>query len=421
MKTGPLSVLRAIIKREYLQRVRSRWFVISTIGAPLVVIGVMVVPLLMAQGGGESSGPRSMALLDRSGSLGELVGPGLEGAGYRVSRASGGSEEDLATLTQQVEDGDLYAVLVLDSATLNTGSARLIVENSPSSIRRLTLRQLVGQAALVATLQGEAPEAMGLLSGGSLEVEVLDDEVEVESSDFILAYIGAFLLYITLLFYAVAVMRSVLEEKTSRVVEVVLSSVRPIELMLGKILGVGAVGLTQLGIWATIFLLFAELGLPKLMGARPELAGLVELANVAPTAGQLGLFLAFFLGGYFLYSSMYAAVGAMTNSDQEAQQAQGPLVMLMVVPAVILPPVLENPESGLAVWTSLVPFFAPVLMFARAVSGAAPAIQIVISLVGILVATVAMAWVGGRIYRVGILMTGKRPTIRELWRWVRAG
>jgi len=421
MSFGPLGVVRAIVKREYLQRVRSRWFVIATIGGPLVFIGIMVLPILAAGGSGGGSTPRTIALVDGTGSLGTIVSQGLEGAGYEVRVTSAPDDDALAEMTQEVHEGELFGILLLDSATMTSGSARLIVENSPSSIRRLTLRQIVGQAALVGTLQVEAPEALALLSGGSLDVDVLDDEVEVESDDFLLAYIGAFLLYITLLFYAVAVMRSVLEEKTSRVVEVVLSSVRPVELMLGKILGVGAVGLTQLGIWAAALLLFAEFGLPSLMRARPELAALADAGEFAPTPGQLGLFLAFFLGGYFLYSSMYAAVGAMTNSDQEAQQAQGPLVMLMVVPAVLLPPVLENPDSALAVWTSLVPFFAPVLMFARAVAGAGSALQIGVALAGVLAATVLMAWVGGRIYRVGILMTGKRPSLRELWRWVRAG
>jgi len=415
---GALGVVGAIVKREYLQRVRSRWFVIATIGGPVVFVGVMVLPLLTAGG---SSGPSELVLVDRTGALGALVAPGLEGAGYGVSLRDDADDDAFAELTQRVHDGELFGVMVVDSATLANGSARLVVANSPSPLRSLALRQVVGQAALVARLRDDAPEALALLSGGSLEVEVLDDELEVEGQDFLLAYLGAFLLYITLLFYAVAVMRSVLEEKTSRVVEIVISSVRPVELMLGKIVGVGAVGLTQLGIWVISVVVFVELGLPRLLDARPELAALREAADVAPSAGELALFLAFFLGGYFLYSSLYAAVGAMTNSDQEAQQAQTPLVMLMVVPAVILPAVLDNPESSLAVWTSLVPFFAPVLMFARAMAGAAPAVQVVISLAGIAATTVGVAWLGGRIYRVGILMTGKRPSLSELWRWVRAG
>ncbi|HKK92743.1 MAG TPA: ABC transporter permease [Longimicrobiales bacterium] len=414
------SAVFPIIKREYLERVRSRWFIIATLAGPLLFIGIAVLPVLTMG----SSGPSELVVVDRTARLLSTVQPGLEAAGYAVTPvadAAAAGTDPVADHTRRIQDDEIFGILVLDSATLATGRARLTVANALSPIREMALRQVIAQGALVTRLSADAPEVIGLLAGGTLDVEVLDDEVEVEGSDFILAYLGAFLLYMTLLFYAVAVMRSVLEEKTSRIVEVILSSVRPVELMLGKILGVGAVGLTQLGIWAVSFVVLADVGLPRLMEARPELATLREFASVAPTAGQLLLFLAFFLGGYFLYSSLYAAVGAMANSDQEAQQAQAPLVILMIVPAVILPGVLENPESTMAVWTSLVPFFAPVLMFARAVSGWASGAEVAVALAGIAVTTVVVAWIGGRIYRVGILMTGKRPSVRQLWRWVRTG
>lgn len=408
------SAVFAIVKREYLQRVRSRWFVIATLAGPILFVGIAVLPILTAT----SSEPEEIVVVDRTGELLAVVGPALRAAGYRVSAAEAGSPEPDV---QRIHEGEIFGVLVLDSATLATGDARLTVANSPSPLRSLALRQVVAQGALVRRLSDESPDALALLSGGTLEVDVLDDEVEVDGADFLMAYVGAFLLYITLLFYAVAVMRSVLEEKTSRIVEIILSSVRPIELMLGKIVGVGAVGLTQLGVWAVSALILADVGLPRLLAARPELASLGELDAFVPGAAELALFLAFFLGGYFLYSSLYAAVGAMTNSDQEAQQAQAPLVILMVVPAVVLPGVLENPESAMAVWTSIVPFFAPVLMFARAVTGAASGMEIAAALAGIAATTVVVAWIGGRIYRVGVLMTGKRPSVAELWRWVRAG
>lgn len=415
------SAVFAILKREYLERVRSRWFVIATLAGPLLFVAIAGLPLLTAG----SSGPTELVVVDRTGRLLATVRPGLEAVGYSVTSVTGAdtrAERDPAGVRSgSIRDGRLFGVLVLDSATLATGSARLTVANALSPLREVALRQVVAQSALVDRLSSDAPEALALLSGGSLEVDILDARVEVEGSDFIFAYLGSFLLYMTLLFYGVAVMRSVVEEKTSRIVEVILSSVRPIELMLGKILGVGAVGLTQLGIWALSVGVLAEVGLPRLLAARPELAALAEFDAVAPSTGQLILFLAFFLGGYFLYSSLYAAVGAMANSDQEAQQAQAPLVILMIVPAVILPGVLENPESAMAVWTSLVPFFAPVLMFARAVSGWASAAEVTAALAGIAVTTVVVAWIGGRIYRVGILMTGKRPSMRQLWRWVRAG
>ncbi|MDT8370243.1 MAG: ABC transporter permease [Longimicrobiales bacterium] len=405
----------AIVKREYLQRVRSRWFVIATIAGPILFGGIAVLPIVL------SDAPTSdrLVVIDRTGELAGAMAPALTGIGYQVERVD--ADADLADFIQAVHDEEVFGVLVLDSATLRRGAARLVVGSAISPMREVALRQIVGQGAIATRLRDEGPELLALLGGGVLEVDRLDRGTEVESADFALAYFGAFLLYITLLFYAVAVMRSVLEEKTSRVIEIIISSVRPIELMLGKIVGVGAVGLTQLGIWAVSLVVLAKLGLPRLTAARPELEILGELGSVVPGVGHLALFLAFFLGGYFLYSGLYAAVGAMTNSDQEAQQAQAPLVVLMVVPAVILPGVIQNPDSVLSLWTSQVPFFAPVLMFARAVSGAASPLEIGASLVGIGLTTVGVAWVGGRIYRVGILMTGKRPSLREVWRWVRVG
>lgn len=413
------SPVLAIIKREYLQRVRSRWFVIATIAGPILFVGIAVLPILTAG----SSEPGELVVVDRTGALAPVVGPALEAAGYVVTTTDGADAGDASAdaWRQRIQDDEIFGVLVLDSATLATGDATLTVATSLSPIRSLALRQIVAQGTLASRLSSEAPEVLGLLAGGRLQIDVVDEGMEVEDADFLMAYLGAFLLYITLLFYAVAVMRSVLEEKTSRIVEIILSSVRPVELMLGKIVGVGAVGLTQLGVWAASVVILADVGLPRIVAARPELAALGQFDSFAPGADKLLLFLAFFFGGYFLYSSLYAAVGAMANSDQEAQQAQAPLVVLMVVPAVILPAVLESPESALAVWTSLVPFFAPVLMFARAVTGAATGVEVALALGGIVLATVAVAWIGGRIYRVGILMTGKRPGLRDLWRWVRAG
>jgi ABC-2 type transport system permease protein len=163
------------------------------------------------------------------------------------------------------------------------------------------------------------------------------------------------------------------------------------------------------------------MGLPAMLAAQQGLVSVDELTAALPSFGLVALFLAFFVLGYFLYSALYAAVGAMCSSEQEAQQAQLPVVMLLVVPIVVLSTTLENPDTGLMSGLSLVPFFSPILMFARAASGAAPAWHIGLSLV-LMAATIGIvAWVAGRIYRVGILMQGKRPSVPELWRWVREG
>jgi ABC-2 type transport system permease protein len=241
----------------------------------------------------------------------------------------------------------------------------------------------------------------------------------MEDPDFLVAYIGAFLLYIVILMYAVAVMRSTLEEKTSRIVEVIVSSMEPWHLMLGKIFGVGAVSLTQLGIWLLSGALLGSAGLPALLAARPELTEFAQIRDVLPGLGLAALFVGFFLLGFFMYAGLYACVGAMCNTDQEAQQAQAPLVVFVVAPILMVIPVIESPMSAVAVSLSLFPLFSPILMWSRVAGGGIPAWQIALSFVLMGLAVLGIAWIAGRIYKTGILMTGKRPTLPELWRWVK--
>jgi ABC-2 type transport system permease protein len=188
--------------------------------------------------------------------------------------------------------------------------------------------------------------------------------------------------------------------------------------MLGKILGVGAVGLTQLGIWVLSGLLLLTFGLPYALAVRPELAEIQDTLDVIPQAGALALFVVFFVLGYFLFSSLYAAVAAMCSSEEDAQQTQIPVMILLVIPMLVLAPIIQDPHGTLATSLSLVPFFAPILMFPRFMAGA-PLWQVGVSLLLMVAAIVVVAWVAGRIYRVGILMQGKRPTLPEIVRWVR--
>jgi len=255
-----------------------------------------------------------------------------------------------------------------------------------------------------------------------MEVSLLQEGgggTKEDEPQFIGVFAGTMLLYMVILLYAVAVMRATLEEKTGRIVEILVSSVRPGTLMLGKILGVGSVGLTQLAVWVAFGIVMLTLGLPALVAARPEMADPAFIAGALPGPGLAALFIALFLGGYFLYAAVYAAVGAMCSTEEEAQQAQFPVVMLLVVPVIFLMPIMENPNSTTAVVASFVPFFTPILMYARAGTGLIPLWQVLASLSLLYGAVLVVAWVAGRIYRVGILMQGKRPTLPELWRWVR--
>ncbi len=411
-----MNMVWAVIRREYIQRVRSKWFIFSTIGGPLFMIAVMIIPIYFSSRNEEAG--RKIAVVDRTGVLAERLTSALSEGGYDV-RTEAWSDTVVPHLTQEITDKKLGGFLVLDDSTLTSGQALYYGAKRPSTLRTLTIKQAVVAAALEEQLSGRGVDAAAMVKGGELRVEVLSDESDVTQRELAVGFGGAFFLYMVILLYSVAVMRATLEEKTSRVVEVVISSMKPWHLMLGKILGVGSVGLTQMAVWALSAGLIFSAGIPAMMAARPELSSLTDVKGLAPGAGILVLFVVFFLFGFFLFSSMYAAVGAMCNTDEEAQQAQLPVTLLIIVPMLFMSPVMQNPTSAMAVSMSLFPFFSPVLMFARAAGGAAPFWQVGLSLVLMTLTIVVVAWVAGRIYKVGILMAGKRPTLPELIRWVK--
>ena len=406
-----------VFRREYLQRVRSRWFLVATLGGPILLVAAVLFSL--GYGAGEAAEDRPVAVVDRTGVLGEAVADRLEEGGLVVLRAAPGSDTGEAVGASPGLDG-VAGYLLLDDATLRSGDATWYGREPLPPLRALTFRQAVVAAVLEERLGGDERDAAALLAGGRLRTEVLGGASGgTAEGRFLLGFAGAFLLYTVILLYAVAVMRATLEEKTSRVVEVIVSAMEPWHLMLGKVLGVGAVGLTQLAVWVAAVLALVSSGLPLLAARRPELAELGELGALAPGPGLIAGFVGLFLFSYFIYSGLYAAVGAMCSSDEEAQQAQLPVMILVVAPMILLPPVVDAPSSTLATVLSLVPFFTPVLLWPRMAAGATAAWEGALAFLLMGVTIVVVARIAGRIYKVGILMAGKRPTLRELWRWIR--
>ena len=415
-----MKIVRAVIRREYLQRVRNRWFILSTAGIPVVMIAMMAIPIIMEAR--SDARERIIVIVDQTEVLYDDVVDDL-GDSFEVERAPYTSNV-IQELEERIAEGEIGGFLLLTDATMSAGSAVFRGNEAPGTVSRMRIQRAVVQSVLRRRLGETRSDADGLdalLSGGDIEyVNMVDDGLEdgEREAGMIAGFVGAFMLYIVILLYGVQVMRAVLEEKTTRIVEIIISTVKPWQLMLGKILGVGAVGLTQLAIWALSLVILLTFGLPYAVAARPELLEVKDLVDLLPVGGGIALFLVFFVMGYFLYSSLYAAVAAMCSSDEEAQQSQMPVTMLLIIPIMFLAPIMENPNSAMATWLSLVPFFTPVLMFPRYVGGA-PIWQVGLSLVLVALTVVAVAWVAGRIYRVGILMQGKRPTLPELMRWVR--
>jgi ABC-2 type transport system permease protein len=388
-----------------------------TLLAPIIMIAMIVIPTFIAARSDRSD--RDLLIVDGSGVLYERLASDFEASGYTVAEEPW-TVDVVTDLRQQASDGEIGGFLVLDDLTLETGEAVLYANERPSLIRRMTLRSAIASAALEYQLEQQGLDAGAMLAGGELRVEMLVDEgSDTDDPQFFVAYMGTMFLYMVILIYAVSVMRATLEEKTSRIVEVIVSSMKPWHLMLGKILGVGAVSLTQIAVWLSMGALAVGAGIPMLIAARPELANLDTVVAVLPGLWLLILFVGLFLFGFFMYSGLYAAVGAMCSTDEEAQQAQFPVMMFLIIPILFVLQAIQEPLTPLVTWLSLFPLFSPVLMWARVAGGGVPGWQIGLSFVLMGATVIGVAWLAGRIYKVGILMAGKKPSLPELWRWVR--
>jgi ABC-2 type transport system permease protein len=419
---GPVNKLIAVIRREYLARVRTRWFILITILAPLLMVGVMVIPIALTVR--ESDRVRSISVIDESGQLlRQLLRTDAfeEGRLRYMPPPSGEADTVIATLRQQVLDQQLSGFLfvpadVLEGDTVeywgrDVGSTlvRAVLEPAATTaVRRLQAQELGLDASAVAQLTREIKVAAYRVTE-----EGVGREQEYSS---IVAHVLALLIYMVVLLYGAMMLRAAVAEKASKTVEIILSSVRPWQLMLGKTLGVGAVGLTQVGIW------LAVAGLFLLYAASAQMFADVEfMQNLPVGVDTLLLFLGLFITGYFLYGGLYASVGAIASTEQEAAQLQLPVTVLVIIPLLIMPVVLESPTSNASVVLSWIPFFTPVLFIARYSLHAVAAWEIPLIFALQIVTILCVAWVGGRIYRVGLLMTGKRPTLPELLRWIRYG
>jgi ABC-2 type transport system permease protein len=407
-----------VARREFLERVRSRGFILGTVALP--VIALLLIGSSAFLGARGQQARRNLAVVDLSGYLASSVEARLESSGFEIETLP---REALDSLDARVEAGDFHGYLILDDLTIEEGAATYRGNEPPGTITEALIRTTIVQSALAARLENteDGRDTEGLFEGGSLDFESLTgdtDAAELKAAT-VAGMMGAILLYMSMLVYGTFVMRSVLEEKRNRVVEVVISSLRPWQLMLGKILGVGAVGLAQMTIWIGAFFLIALLALPNLVVMMPFLEQVSDLGRFLPGVGTVALFGAYFVLGYFLYSSLFAAVGAICSREEEAQQAQFPIVMLLIFPLILQTSSIEGNGFPWIDWAALFPFFSPILMFPRAVAGVVPAWMVVTSLVLMVLAIGGTAWLAGRIYRVGILMQGKRPTLPQILRWVR--
>ena len=441
--------LVVVFKREYLERVRSKWFLVGTLLGPVFFAMITVVPLLISTRSKASTDLANVTIIDATSSgMGERVAGALRQRFplspapqvVSVDAASILREEDRAVIS--VRDKETRGYLVLDSNTVAGSSVRYAGRNASSMNDVEQITSLVRQQVLAQRLQGEGIDAtrVAALTGVRLQMvtEKIGDKGREKGSgigNVIFGYVIALLLYMMIVIYGQTILRGVMEEKTTRVAEVVVSSVSTDTLLAGKVLGVGMVAITQVVAWVALSFSLMFYGVPlleKKLGAgaiaggaaagQPGGAGMAsQLADALPSLSMSTLIalLLFFVLGFIFYASLFAAIGAMVNSQEDVQQASMPVMLLLVSSVVFMTPIMTNPGSGLARTMSLLPFSAPILMPLRMTLIPVPWYEVAGSIAGVAIACLVAIWISARVYRVGLLMYGKKPSFREVARWVR--
>ena len=405
-----------IAQREYLERVRTKGFLIATILIPVLMAAGIGGSILLAK---HSKSNSHLAVVSSDAKLANDLQEELEhgnDSAMLIDVISPPSSKTRANLDDLVKRKDIDGYLWISPPRYTGG--RPVLQYKQGSSADMATRSSV-QHAIDTVLTRERLVQQGLSAS---QVTDMMKPAELESTDaggedhteasFAAAYVTFFLMYMVIMLYGMNVARSIIEEKTSRVFEVMLSTVKPLEMMAGKVIGVGSVGLTQVAIWMLAAVLLTHTAIiAHSMGG--------GASSISFSGAQVLFFIVYFLMGYLLYSAMAAALGAMTNSEQELQQLNMFLVLPLAGCMVALPLILNSPSSMPARVLSLIPFCTPLLMYMRISVSPVPWYEIVASIAIMAVTIYAILWVTSRIYRVGILMYGKKPNLPEIIRWVK--
>src|SRR4051812_26721916 len=424
-----MAKLWAIIKREYLERVRSKWFLIATFFGPVFFSAIIIVPAWLASRSKATNDVYNTIILDATGAgFGHRLAVNIAGDSTRADRMPvvrlvqpADLTKAESTATREVMRKEHTGYIVVNEQTLAGESARYAGTNATSIADMAQIKTAIHNTILASRL-----EKVGLDNQKMKEITFIPLDFSTERitergragsgmASVLFGFAIGFLLYMSIVIYGQTIMSGVLEEKTTRVAEVVMSSVPTDTLLAGKVLGVGAVGLTQQLIWVVTTYVLLKLRAPIMerLGA-PTMS--FSLPDVSFGVGVI--FLLFFLLGFIFYSSLYAAVGSSVNSESEARQAASPLMIVIVSTAVFIQPVLLNPTGTTAKVLSLVPMSSPIIMPIRMAVTGVPPLELAGSLIFLAVGCLLALWLASRIYRVGLLMYGKRPTLREMARWV---
>ena len=432
-----------IIQREYLTRVKKRSFIIMTILGPLLMAGVMILPVYLSQ---KSDKVYQLLVVDETGLFTDRI---------RDTRSLQftSTEDPIAKARERARAERMDGVLYIMRESVTRVSAPIFFETqigiSNIEYIRSELQNILDEVQLLSEFGISKQELdtrkvrvnVGLIDN---QTDSIGNPVELS----ILSLASGLVIYFFIFMFGSLVMRGVIEEKTSRIVEVIISSVRPFQLMMGKIIGVAMVGLTQFLLWIVFTMVivgFVSVAFPESFSpdnlmqqqftppgngvipgenlainpdVNPFLEGVYSLLDRIPLVSILFAFLFYFLFGYLMYSAMFAAIGSAVDNEADTQQFMLPVTIPMIFAIVMSSFIMNNPQGPVAFWLSIIPFTSPITMMMRIPFGV-PLWELGLSMASLLLAFLVMTWLAGKIYRTGVLMYGKKPTYRELWKWIR--
>ncbi len=436
-----MNKLFLVVRREFVTRVRKKSFIILTLLMPLLCAALVFVPILFATI--KDNGQKAVGIDDKTGLYFRHF---KSSEAYRFVTVPDGSDKQLYS-----EDSPYEAVVVIGGRLADKPGAVTVFSRKEVPVGLLSsVKSTLNDCMRQEKLQDAGiPGLNKIIDDMQTEVNVttmkLNDQgqASVSNSDVAVAvgFLVTFVIYIFIMSYGVLVMQSVLEEKENRIVEIIVSSIKPFQLMLGKIVAIALVGIVQLLIWSVLFAVLLLVGGAILGLSASDMTQTATIAQAGAAAAPLQetsvageilsalfnlplaeiavCFVLYFIGGYLLYASLFAAIGAAINEPEDTSQFITPVVLIMLFGLYASLGSVDNTDGPLAFWASLIPFTSPMTMMVR-IPFHVPLWQELVSLVLLYGTALALVWTSGRIYRVGILMYGKKPSLRELWRWVRS-
>jgi len=433
-----MNKLRLIIAREYMSIVGRKSFILMTLGMPLLIFIIGAVPMLLGYLNDKGSDVQMISVVDETGRYGSAL--------HSDEMYNFVIEKDLTVSNardfySKAEDG-IDAMVIIPSDVDSTGTVDILSKGTITPALVTTVRSAIADTIESAHLASMGiPNLQQMVDKAHVDVDVrsikLSEEGEKESSTDLAMGLGLVLslfTYMFVLMYGAMIMNSVIEEKTNRIVEVIVSSCRPFQLMLGKIIGVGLVGLTQMAIWLALFIIvgmiaggalgISGMGSPEAMAAAGASADTGVMDGIMKELYSINFlpiilyFILYFLGGYLLYSSLFAGLGSAVDQPSDSSQFMTPVMLIMIIALYAGMFCMENPSGPTAVWCSIIPFTSPVVMMVRLPFGV-PAWQMLLSLALLFGTALGITWIAARIYRRGILHYGKKASFGDLFKWIK--